>query len=170
MASEKWNNYVQETLEKINNIVVPADLNAADIIRIHSEIDAIYGEVRFNFAKMKYNYNNLELKLKNAKATVMGMIRELPKEDQPKNDKEREAWVVTYLIENPLPGMKVSIFDAMEIINEKYETMAAMVNILKEKTERLSTMYGCIKLDAELDGNKTVKGAEKFTNRKKSDE
>ncbi len=161
----KWENIINLLNKRVQAIAVPADLGAADIIRIHSEIDYVYSDLRVQFAQVKYQYENMKRKFSNAQKSAYACVKNLPKEDQPKNDRERDAWVVNYLSANPLLGMKIDIFTAMDIMTERYEQTLALIDILREKTERLSTMYGCIKLDFELGiTEKPVYGAEKMLN------
>jgi len=164
IGKPKWEDFLADLQEKVMKIAVPADLGAEDIIRIHSEIDMVFSEVRVHFAQVKYQYENMKRKLSNAQKSVILLVKNLPKDDQPKNDKERDAWVTDFLSKNPIDGMKIDIFTAMDIMTERYESMLALVEILKEKTDRLSTMYGCIKLDAEIGMGKASRGSENYLN------
>jgi hypothetical protein len=162
MKAEDWKKYSEETAKSAIAIKVPVDLNPSDIIRIHSEIDELFSEVRVSFGRIKFQHESVKRKLKNAEKAAYAMIKDLPKEDQPKNDKERDAWIVTFLSSNPLPNMKTDIYTVLDIVQERYEFLAGVVDVLAEKTDRMSTMYGCIKLDAELSMGKASRGAERM--------
>lgn len=171
MTLNEWQvkqDYYEKTVLGIN---IPPDLDPANIIRLHSELDKISAKARFELSKAKAAHDRIKLRLKLAERFAYKKCAEIesdpsiPKEQKPKNDKQRDAWTVDYLTNNPLQGMQLNIYKAMEIYIERYEFMQAVVDSLKEKSDRLITGLGCLKLDSDATGERLMNGAETIAQR-----
>lgn len=170
MTRQEWENKVKFYEDSISAIIIPPDTDPMNIIRLDSELDRVYSQARLDYAKAKIARERIQLRAKNHEKDAMAALLVLEKDpnidkaQKPSNDKQREAWINTWLNTNPLPGTQITVMQAQEIYADRFETMQAIVDILREKRERLVTSLGCLKLDAELHAGKTTSGAERMAN------
>ena len=163
-----WTERVSFYQTAITGIVIPPDIDPMNIIRIESELDNAYSKARLDLARIKVSLNKIKNKAEAQKKDAMVYLADvekdpnLAKDQKPTNDKQREAWIHTYLSNNNLSGMNITAAEAIEVYTERHEFMSAIVDILRTKHDRLITDLTCLKLDVELSSSKVPNGAEKL--------
>ncbi len=165
MTQDEWKAKEKSYQARVTAIVIPPDVTPQQIIAIQAEIDPLYAEARIDLAKTKRTYDRVKRDIKNYEKMVGLNLKQMvsdpaiPKELKPSNEKERDAWCIDYIKRTHLPGYNIDIYIAMNIAEERHVFIEAVVDILKEKADRLITDVACLKMDAELLMNRPGRGA-----------
>lgn len=147
MTQKEW-----ETKEKFytnqlasKDLVLPIDPTSSDLTAIEAKIDELYSQARLDLAHCKRQFENIERKFKAAHKETYLIVK-----DQGKTEKEKEALAVSYLKNNALDGMSITIYQAFDIAEYRLLFIDAVVDILKEKHARCITDSGLMKLEVSL--------------------
>lgn len=147
MKSTEWEEIEDYYADKANDIVVPEDIDAQDLIDLNHKLSKLYTEARFDYMYIKRQLEKLKRQMKRAEKQAYMAVKDLGK-----NDKEREGLINKYLEDNKVFGYPVSMYDALDIYEGRAFYMEAVLDDIKDKTGRIISDNGALKLDAELDG------------------
>lgn len=145
MNKSAWEEYEEYYFDALKDIQIPEDIDASDLMRISSELSAIFTYARFDYMYIKRHYEKLKRQMKRAEKQAYMAVKALGK-----NDKEREGLVNKYLEDNMLFGYPVTMYDAIDIYEERAFFMEAVLDDLRDKSAKLITGNGALKLDVEL--------------------
>lgn len=145
MKQSDWEVIEEYYFDAVADIQIPADIDASDLMRISSELSAVFTYARFDYMYVKRQYEKIKRQMKRAEKQAYMAIKNLGK-----NDKEREGLINKYLEDNNLFGYPVTMYDAVDIYEERAFFMEAVLDDLKDKSAKLITGNGALKLDVEL--------------------
>jgi uncharacterized protein YozE (UPF0346 family) len=146
MSKDDWEEIEQWYVDAVNSIVIPEDIDPEDLIQLNYQLSKLYTKARFDYMYIKRQYEKLKRQMKRAEKQAYLAVKNLGK-----NDKERESLICKYLEDNKLYGYPVNMYDAIDIYEERALFMEAVLDDIKDKSGRLISNNGALKLDAELD-------------------
>lgn len=145
MASSDWQALEGWYIESIKELDIGDDVNPSDLLILNSKISKLYTQARFDFAYIKRFAEKLKRQLKRAERQAYLAVKDIGK-----NDTERQSLVTKFLEENKVFNYPVCIYDAIDIYEDRLEFIEAVIDDIKSKAERLITINGALKLDAEM--------------------
>jgi hypothetical protein len=151
-TNAEWAQREQYYIDQINKIDIPADPTTGDIKRITSEIDSILSEALLDFAYIRRNFEKYETLMKLATTEAFSTVKSSIPTTQKPTESEVKSHVVTYLKNNPLPGMKHSIYDLVMGYEERHIFMQEMIKILEGKKAALVTDNAMLKIESNISG------------------
>jgi hypothetical protein len=146
MRSHDWEEIENWYLAEVLEIDIPEELNPATLLQINSKLSRLFTKSRFDYAFLKRQYEKIKRQVKRAEKQAYLLIK-----DSAKNDKDRESLVNQYLEDNAVFNYPISIYDAMDRIEERVLFMEAVVDDIQSKASRLITANGGLKLELEVD-------------------
>lgn len=145
IKDSEWSEFEDYYIEKVNEIEVPEDLEARDILIINSEIDEVYAEARFDYGFAKAQLQRWEQKLSNAKKSSKLIF----KKGAGQTNEDRDALIITFLESNTLKGDPEPLFVLVDRWSERALFMEAVVDNLLKKSDKMVNGNGALKLDAQ---------------------
>jgi len=145
MASSDWQALEGWYIDVIKELDISDDVNPSDLLILNSRISKLYTQARFDFAYIKRFAEKLKRQLKRAERQAYLAVKDIGK-----NDTERQSLVTKFLEENKVFNYPVCIYDAIDIYEDRLEFIEAVIDDIKSKAERLITINGALKLDAEM--------------------
>lgn len=146
MKKEDWELVEDYYVEEVNQIHLPEDIDPSDLIDLNQRLSKLYTKARFDYMYIKRQYEKIKRQLKRAEKQAYMAVKALGK-----NEKEREGLINKYLEDNKMFGYPVTMFDALDIYEERAFFMEAVLDDIKDKSGRLISDNGALKLDAEFD-------------------
>ena len=147
--SKNWRIIEDMYTDAINQIEVPVDLDANDILRINSLIDQVYAQARFDYAVAKRMIKLYERRLGNAKKTLKLTF----KKERGQTADERDALITQFLLTMPLQGDTEPIMTLVERWEEREIFMEAVIDNLNKISDKLINGNGALKLNAQGRGD-----------------
>lgn len=139
LSAEEWEKYNSELKEhyasEIDNMQIPGDLTAQEITGYMSELDRLYSQARLDYYQTRHVYELVKRTQTFALKSVHSRVT-----DRGRTEKEREGLAVGQLRNNPLHGMKVDIFTAIDLAEDGYMFMEEVIKVLEGKF-RLVDLY-----------------------------
>lgn len=149
-AKDKNWRIIEDTYtDAINQIEIPVDFDANDILRINSLVDQVYSQARFDYAIAKKMSKRYDRRLGNAKKTLKLTF----KKERGQTADERDALIYQFLTTMPLPGDKEPIFTLVERWEEREIFMEAVIDNLNKITDKLINGNGALKLNSQGRGD-----------------
>lgn len=145
VSDEEWEDFENQYIEAVQNIEVPADLDASDILLINSQIDEVYSFARFDYAYAKKMSQRYSQKLSNAKKTSKIIF----KKERGQTNEDRDALIAQFLESMPLQGDKEPLFTLVDRWQEREIFMEAVIDNLLKKSDKMVNGNGALKLDAQ---------------------
>lgn len=139
LTGEEWEKYNSELKEQysaeIDNLQIPGDMSAQEVTGLMSELDRLYSQARLDYYQARRMFELVKRTQNFALKSVHGRMA-----DRGKTEKEREGLAVGQLRNNPLQGMNVDIFTAVDLAEDGYMFMEEIINALEGKF-RLLNLY-----------------------------
>jgi hypothetical protein len=145
MRNKDWERIEDWYVAQVNAIEIPEDLDPAILLQLNAKIAKLYTKARFDYAYLKRQYEKIKRQIKRAEKQAYMAVKDIGK-----NDKEREGLVNKYLEDNKVFGYPITIYDALDKIEERTFFMEAVMDDINSKAGRLITANGGLKLDLEL--------------------
>lgn len=145
MKKQDWEEIEDYYSEAVSDIQIPEDVDANDLIQLNYELSLLFTKARFDYMYIKRHYEKLKRQMKRAEKQAYMAIK-----DMGKNDKERDGLINKYLEDNPMFGYPITMYDAIDIYEERAFFMEAVLDDIKDKSGRLISDNGALKLDVEL--------------------
>lgn len=149
VTDEEWDEFEDYYIEAVQDIRVPDDLTARDILRINAEVDEVYSLARFDYGYAKSMSTRYQQRLSNAKKQMKLVFK---KEKGQTND-DRDAYINTFLDSSPLKGDKEPLYTLVERWTQREIFMEAVIDNLVKKTDKMINGNGALKLDAQGRGD-----------------
>jgi hypothetical protein len=145
MKAADWEKIEDAYAEAVNDIVVPEDVDGQDLVALNSQLSEVFTKARFDYMYFKRQLEKIKRQLKRAEKQAYMAVKDLGK-----NDKEREGLINKYLEDNKVFNYPISIYDAYDIMEERAFFMEAVLDDIKDKSGRIISDNGALKLDVEL--------------------
>ena len=145
-----WAQLEQYYTELITQIHVPEDPDTNDIKFIVAALDSVYAEARLDLAKARRGHDRIERKYKLAMKEAYLAVK-----DAGKTEKDKEALAVAYIRTTKLDADPMPVTDMLDIAEERYLFMQAVVDVLNDKSGKCITENGLLRIDVELGGQGT---------------
>jgi hypothetical protein len=149
VTDEEWDDFEEYYIEAVQNIEVPTDLNARDILRINAEVDEVYSGARFDYGFAKKMSERYQVRLSNAKKQSKLVFSK----QSGQTNEDREALILQFLETSPLKGDKEPLITLVERWRERELFMEAVIDNLVKKTDKMINGNGALKLDAQGRGD-----------------
>ena len=146
MKKEEWDKVEDYYVETVNDIEIPYDIDPQDLIDLNHKLSKLYTKARFDYMYIKRQYEKIKRQLKRAEKQAYMAVKALGK-----NDKEREGLINKYIEDNNMFGYPVTMYDAYDIYEDRAFFMEAVLDDIRDKSGRLISNNGALKLDSELD-------------------
>lgn len=155
--SQLW--YEVETYyqHKIGLIHIPEDPKPFDITRINSNLEALYHEARLDFYYTSKSFERISDAYKKLKRSLWPIVK------GGKNEAERDHLMQEYLLQTTLdklspaviqslglPAAPVNVYVMYDTYKERMDYMKAVMDIISDKTSRLITDSGAMKIESML--------------------
>lgn len=145
MKSIEWEEIEDAYADAVNSIYVPEDVDGQDLVGLNSQLSELFTKARFDYMYLKRQLEKIKRQLKRAEKQAYMSVKNLGK-----NDKEREGLINKYLEDNPMYGYPINLYDAYDIMEERAFFMEAVLDDIKDKSGRIISDNGALKLDVEL--------------------
>lgn len=145
VTDEEWEDFEQYYIDAVQNISVPADLDASDILMINSQIDEVYSYARFDYSYAKKLSNRYQQRLSNARKTSKIIFQKT----KGQTNEDRDALIAQFLESVPLQGDKEPLMILVERWQEREIFMEAVIDNLLKKSDKMVNGNGALKLDAQ---------------------
>jgi hypothetical protein len=145
--------YIQE----IGAINIPEDPKPFDITSVNSRLEKLYHEARYDYLYMSRAYDNIDSAYRKLKRALWPLVK------AGKNAEERDHLLQSHLLLTTLdkiepeivkalglPNIAVSIYTIYEGYKERVDFMKATLDIISDKTGRLITDSGAMKIESRL--------------------
>jgi len=143
-SSADWPAISSEYATGLRDLVIPLDPTPAAIMDLQSRIDQLFTSARLDYGRLKAELESLKQLHK-----VLSRAYYLDFKDQGKTEKEREALVQRHIMQNHQHGDS-DLITAIALLEEQVLFMQTVVDILKDKSQRLITHLGSLKLEQSL--------------------
>jgi hypothetical protein len=153
----EWEEFEEFYVEAVQDIVVPADLDASDILLINSQIDEVYSLARFDYGYAKKMSQRYTQRLSNAKRQMKLVF----KKQKGQTNEDRDALIIQFLDTMPLEGDDEPLFTLVERWQEREIFMEGVIDNLLKKSDKMVNGNGALKLDAQGRGE-YGKGGRKY--------
>lgn len=144
-----WRKIERVYLDAIDQIQVPPDLKADDILRINALVDEVYSQARFDYAEARKMLKRYERRHSNAKKTLQLTFKKQPGQTA----SERDALILLYLETSPIMGDTEPLMTLIERWEEREIFMDAVIDNLLKITDKMINGNGALKLDAQGRGD-----------------
>ncbi|MNQ62233.1 hypothetical protein D3C85_765720 [compost metagenome] len=144
MTGQQWQEVEDYYIEETSAIEIPDDLNPATLAGLNADVAKLFTQARFDYAFIKRQYEKIKRQFKRAEKQAYMAIK-----DMGKNDKEREGLINKYLEDNKVFNHPVTIYDAVDIYEDRVLFMEAVIDDIREKGNRIVTFNAALKLDAD---------------------
>lgn len=141
---EEWQRVSNNYAERLRSIEIPEDASPAAIMQLQAALDALHTESQLDYARLKGEADKLKSMVKRLKTAYYLEVK-----DQGKTEKEREA-LAQKLISERHPYAEMDIMEALELIEEEATFMQTVTDMIQEKTRRLITILGSLKLEQSI--------------------
>ncbi len=142
-----WQQLEQYYTELVTQITIPEDPEPNDIKYVVSAIDSVYAEARLDLAKARRGHDRIERKYKLASKEAYLAVK-----DAGKTEKDKEALAVAYIRSTKLDADPMPVTDMLDIAEERYLFMQAVVDVLNDKSNKCIIENGLLKIDVSLGG------------------
>lgn len=143
-SAEEWEKVSQKYADKVRSIVIPEDATPAVILQLQAQLDELYTQSQLDFALLSGEVKKLRNMVKRLERMYY-----LDVKDQGSTEKERAALAQKCITDNHKYG-EVDVLQALELIEEQYAFMKSLVEMVEEKTDRLITILGSLKLEQNI--------------------
>lgn len=153
---QEWTAREQEYAQSVNSISIPGNPDTKDIMNLNSAIDQVYTIAKIECAVYERLYDKFDRKRKNSEIEVYTIIKSnLPKDangnPEKKTETEMKALGMTYLNNTPVDANNgYTIYNLLEMAEDRYVYMKAIVDLLKDKSDKLITDTGTLKLEVRI--------------------
>jgi hypothetical protein len=143
--------------KELGNISIPEDPKPYDITAINSKLEKLYHEARYDYLRISRAYENVESAYRKLKRALYPLVK------TGKNAEEREHLLQEHLMATSIdklepaiikslgiPSSPVSIYVLYEGYKDRVDFMKATLDILSDKTGRLITDSGAMKIESRL--------------------
>lgn len=138
--NQDFSAYLAGFKHTVFNIRIPEDINPTTARVVISQIDNIYSQLRFDYGMLQAERNRVDALIKEIeRAMATG-----------RNETERRKHSTDAVREYESDGKVFNLYKMYQQINQRYEMIDALVDILDKKQNRLITLSGLLKLDKEL--------------------
>ncbi|MDQ7094185.1 hypothetical protein REC12_11350 [Desulfosporosinus sp. PR] len=141
--AETWADKMRTYEQEVSAIQIPPEPDKTDITRLESLIDTLYAKARFDLSRAKTTFERMTRLWKDTKTESYLIVKE-------GTQKEREALSIQFARKRKVEGSELTIENALNIAEERYFYMEAVVDILRGKHNSLVIALGCAKLEKDL--------------------
>lgn len=145
-----WSQREAEYIASINSLNIPADPTEVDILGFNAAIDSVYSVAKIEQATYSRLYDKMYQKRKNSETEVYLIVKKQLPADKKATEAELKSMGVTFLGSNPVDGTKYSIYQMVDMALDRKTFMDAVVDILKQKSDKLITDSGALKLSLQI--------------------
>lgn len=142
MADNSWAEKMKNYERDVSSIQVPAEPDKTDITRLECLIDNLYSKARFDLSRAKASYERINRLWKDTKTESYLIATG--------TQKEREAMSIQFARKRKVGDSELTIESALNIAEERYFYMEAVVDILRGKHNSLVIALGAAKLEKDL--------------------
>ena len=148
LSGEEWEKYNNELKEhyagEIDNLQVPGDMTPQEVTAFMSELDRLHSQARLDFYQTRRVYEIVKRTQTFALKSVHSRMT-----DKGRTEKEREGLAVGQLRNNPLHGMKVDIFTALDLAEDGNMFMEEVIRSIEVKFRLVDLYLKAIQLGRE---------------------
>lgn len=155
---DEWQQREQEYMNSVNSINIPFEPDDVDLTNINAMIDQVYSIAKIETAIYTRLYEKFYRRRKNSETEVYVIVkRNIPKDahgnPQKKTEAEIKALGIEYLTTAKVDQTNYNIYQMLEMAEDRRVFMDAVIDILKQKSDKLITDSGALKMAIQLSGN-----------------
>lgn len=143
-SNTEWLAVSSDYSNSLRDLVIPADPTPSAILELQSRIDQLSTAARLDYARLKAELDGLRQLYK-----VLSRAYYLDFKDQGRTEKEREALIQRHIMEHHQHGDS-DLITAITVLEEQVFFMQTVVDILNDKSKRLITHLGSLKLEQSI--------------------
>lgn len=157
VSKNDWLLVEEYYLSIINRVNIPQDPTPYNITDINSRLDRLYHEARLDYYYTSRAFESIASAYKKIKRALYPLVK------GGKNVEEREYMLQDYLTQTTLdklepamlksfglPSAPVNVYTVYESYKERMDFMKALLDIISDKTGRLITDSGAMKIESRL--------------------
>lgn len=148
---QDWNRMIENYRKRLLNIRIHHDIDTARGKYILSQLDAMYGEIRFKYGDILKQYDEVE--------TLIERIRKKAEKTGGNTEARRANGVVAVenvKIEDPdsEEGYKlINLYDIRNFLNHQKEDLEGLLKVIEKKQSLVITMSGLLKIESNIAGH-----------------
>lgn len=130
-------------LDRLERLVVPAQISEGAIKTLNAELDALFTEAAFDYAACESDYLDIQRKIEIVRKTVI----------DGSNEQARVA--AGYLAARSFEeedGTTVNLFVLESVFMRRFKFMQAVVNVIANKSGNLLSDVGVLKIEGQVAG------------------
>lgn len=157
ITKKEWEQVEQYYVQELGQIHIPEDPKPHDILSINAKLEKLYHEARLDFLYVSRAFENIESSYRKLKRALYPLVK------NGKNSDERDHLLQDYLMQTTLdqidphitqalglPQLPTTIYVVYETHKERVEFMKAVLDLIADKTARLITDSGAMKIESKL--------------------
>lgn len=169
-SKAEWEQIEEYLINALNSIAVPEHVTPEDIQQLNAALDKLSASVMWLYAVTKRAYEGIQMDRKNAEKQVYMLVRDaVDDQGKPTGKKRTEAEIAAatteYLNSTPINGYPQPIYVMEKAAMERYVFMQAIVDTMKQKSEKMITDLGAIKLEVQITPDGTIDSDEPVVRR-----
>jgi len=155
---QEWAAREYEYAMSVNSISIPSNPDTKDIMNLNSMIDQVYSIAKIECAIYERLYDKFDRRRKNSEIEVYTIVKQMLPVDangnpEKKTETEMKALGMHYLNNTPVDKTGQStytIYQLLEMAEERYVYMKAIIDLLKDKSDKLITDTGSLKMETKI--------------------
>lgn len=152
---QEWTAREQEYAQSVNSIAIPPNPDTKDIMSLNSAIDQVYSIAKIECAIYERLYDKYDRRRKNSEIEVYSIVKKnLPVDangnPEKKTETEMKSMGMIYLNNTTVDGTQYTVYHLLEMAEERYIYMKAIVDLLKDKSDKLITDTGSLKMETKI--------------------
>lgn len=157
ISNNDWKLVEEYYQRELGNIHIPEDPKPFDITSINSKLERLYHEARYDYLRMSRAYESIESAYRKLKRALYPLVK------TGKNAEERDHLLQEHLMVTTLdkiepailkalglPSVATTVYVLYEAYKDRVDFMKATLDILSDKTGRLITDSGAMKIESRL--------------------
>jgi hypothetical protein len=139
--NQRWQKIKEDLSIKINEIIIPPDINPGTAKPLIAKLDALYTEVMLLYPEIKSFDDNISQLLNNTMKLAAA---------EGKNPDERAANAIKEATNYVLDGEPIDLFEAKQVSSQRLVFITSLIKIIEGKHGRLITTSGLMKIESNF--------------------
>lgn len=152
-TQQEWAEREQEYVDVIGTLVTPYEPDDKDICALNAAIDQVYSIAKIEQAVYTRMYEKMYQRRKNSEAHVYLLVKKTLPPDKKTTESEMKALGVEFLKNEGVDGSKYNIYEMVDMAMDRKCFMDGVIDILKQKSDKLITDSGALKLAIQIQSN-----------------
>lgn len=151
-----WEAREEEYINVIGSLVTPFEPDEKDICSLNAAIDQVYSIAKIEQAVYTRLYERMYQKRKNSESHVYLIVKKNIPPDKKTTESEIKALGIEFLLNEKVDNGNYNIYELVDMAMDRKCFMDGVIDTLKQKSDKLITDSGALKLAIQIQGNKSA--------------